>query len=218
MHAVLLDFNGTMFFDSSLHLEAWSKMYHVLHPEASSSPNTDFFCGPRNDVILQSIAPWLTAQERDRYSQEKEALYRRACKVNGEITHLVPGAEEFLTRLQRSGIPCILVSASIKENIDFYFEIFGLGRWLDRESVVFDDGTYEDKRQMYLEAARRLNTDIRDCLIIEDSPSAVSLARQLDPACIVALGHTAPAARLLELGADHYVRDFTEFDYAWLEH
>mgnify|MGYP002518163656 CR=1 FL=1 len=112
----------------------------------------------------------------------------------------------------------LIMEPSIKENIDFYFEIFGLGRWLDRESVVFDDGTYEDKRQMYLEAARRLNTDIRDCLIIEDSPSAVSLARQLDPACIVALGHTAPAARLLELGADHYVRDFTEFDYAWLEH
>ena len=218
MHAVLLDFNGTMFFDSSLHLEAWSKIYHVLHPEAPCSPSADLFCGPRNDVILQSIAPWLTAEERARYSGEKEALYRTACKVNGEIIHLVPGAEEFLSRLRQSGVPCILVSASIAENIDFFFETFGLGRWLSRELVVFDDGTYGDKRQMYLEAARRLNTDIRNCLIIEDSPSSVSLARQLDPACIVALGQTAPAARLLQLGADHYIRDFTEFDYAWLEH
>ena len=218
MHTVLLDFNGTMFFDSSLHLEAWSRIYHVLHPEDDHTPDADLFCGPRNEVILQSIAPWLTAEERTRYSGEKEALYRIACEVNGEITHLVPGAEEFLAHLQRSGIPCILVSASIKENIDFYFETFGLGRWLDRKLVVFDDGTYEDKRQMYLEAARRLNTDIRDCLIVEDSPSSVSLARQLDPACIVALGHTAPATRLLQLGADHYIRDFSEFDYAWLEH
>lgn len=218
MHTVLLDFNGTMFFDSSLHLEAWSKIYHVLHPEADHAPDADLFCGPRNEVILQSIAPWLTAEERARYSQEKEAIYRKACKVNGEITHLVPGAEEFLSRLQRSSVPCVLVSASIKENIDFFFDIFGLGRWLDRESVVFDDGTYEDKRQMYLEAARRMNADIGDCLIIEDSPSSVSLARQLNPACIVALGQTAPAARLLQLGADHYIRDFSEFDYAWLEH
>lgn len=193
-------------------------MYQVLHPESSSPPNTDCFCGPHNDVILQSIAPWLTAEERDRYSEEKEALYRTACKVNSEITHLVPGAEEFLTHLQCNGVPVILVSASIKSNVDFYFETFGLGRWLDRESVVFDDGTYEDKRQMYLEAARRLNTDLGDCLIIEDSPHAVSLASQLHPACIIALGRTAPAAQLLQLGANHYIRDFSEFDYAWLEH
>ena len=218
MHAILLDFNGTMFLDSSLHLEAWSRIYHVLHPEAACSPDPDLFCGPRNDAILQSIAPWLTAAERTRYSEEKEAIYRMACKVNTEITHLVPGVEDFLTHLQQCNIPVILVSASIKENIDFYFDTFGLDRWLDRNLVVFDDGTYADKRQMYLEAARRLNTEIKDCLIVEDSPSSVSLARQLNPACIVAVGNTAPAARLLQLGADHYVSDFSEFDYAWLEH
>ncbi len=218
MHAVLLDFNGTMFFDSSLHLEAWSKIYQALHPDSSSAPDAALFCGPRNEAILQSIAPWLTAEERARYSEEKEELYRTACKVNREITHLVPGAEDFLEHLRRSGIPCILVSASIRKNIDFFFETFGLGRWLDRDLVVYDDGTYEDKRAMYLEAARRLKVDIRDCLIVEDSPSSVRHAAQLNPSCIVALGQTAPAAQLLELGAHHYVRDFSEFDLAWLEH
>jgi beta-phosphoglucomutase-like phosphatase (HAD superfamily) len=109
------------------------------------------------------------------------------------------------------------VSASIEKNINFFFEIFGLGRWLKREQVVFDDGSYEDKRQMYLEAARRLQVEISDCLIIEDSPSSVRHAAQLDPSCIVAVGHTAPADQLLELGARHYIRDFTEFDFTWLE-
>ena len=36
MHAVLLDFNGTMFFDTRFHMEAWSKIYHELHPEDKS--------------------------------------------------------------------------------------------------------------------------------------------------------------------------------------
>lgn len=217
MHAVLLDFNGTLFFDSSLHLEAWSKIYQVLHPDSSAAPDAALFCGPRNEVILQSIAPWLTDEERARYSTEKEKLYRTACKENPEITHLVPGAEAFLEQLQRNAVPCILVSASIRENIDFFFEIFGLGRWLRREQVVFDDGTYEDKRQMYLEAAHRLQVELGQCLIIEDSPSSVGHAAQLDPGCIVAIGQTAPADQLLELGAQHYIRDFTEFDFAWLE-
>jgi beta-phosphoglucomutase-like phosphatase (HAD superfamily) len=218
MHAVLLDFNGTLFFDSSLHLEAWSKIYQVLHPDSSAAPDAALFCGPRNEVILQSIAPWLTAAERARYSEEKEELYRTACRTNSQITHLVAGVEDFLEQLQRRGIPCILVSASIEKNIDFFFEIFGLGRWLKREQVVFDDGSYEDKRQMYLEAAHRLQVEISDCLIVEDSPSSVGHAAQLSPGCIVAVGHTAPAAQLLELGAQHYIRDFTEFDFAWLTH
>ena len=217
MHAVLLDFNGTMFFDSSLHMEAWSKIYQVLHPDDSVLPDTGLFCGPRNEVILKSIAPWLSDEERSRYSEEKEAMYRLACKTNPEITHLVAGVEDFLQHLHECEIPCILVSASIKPNIDFFFEIFGLGRWLDRELVVFDDGTYADKGEMYREAARRLHVDISDCLIIEDSPSSVRYAKQLDPGCIVAVGHTASAAELLEIGAGHYVRDFTEFDYAWLD-
>ena len=70
---------------------------------------------------------------------------------------------------------------------------------------------------MYLEAAHRLQVELGQCLIIEDSPSSVGHAAQLDPGCIVAIGQTAPADQLLELGAQHYIRDFTEFDFAWLE-
>ncbi len=216
MHAVLLDFNGTMFFDSSLHLEAWSKIYQVLHPDDPVSPNPGLFCGPRNEVILQSIAPWLTAEENARYSAEKEAMYRLACKDDPEKLRLVPGTEALLQYLTDHGIPFALASASIKPNIDFFFETFGLGRWFEMDRVVYDDGTYPDKGTMYLEAARRLNVDISDCLIIEDSPSSIRLARQLHPGCIVAMGNTAPADILLECGADRYIRDFSEFDCAWL--
>ena len=217
MLAVLLDFNGTMFFDSSLHQEAWSRIYQVLNPEDTAPPDTGMFCGPRNEVILKSIAPWLTDMECDRFSEEKEALYRLACREKSELLHLVNGTEGFLTYLKDRGIPFTLASASIKSNIDFFFDTFGLGRWFDRDQVVYDDGTYPDKAAMYMEAARRLNVDIADCLIVEDSPSSVRSAKQLHPGCIVALGYTAAASELLELGADHYIRDFSEFDCAWLD-
>ena len=35
--------------------------------------------------------------------------------------------------------------------------------------------------------------------------------------CIVAIGDSAPKARLFEAGADHYMKDFSEFDCAWLQ-
>ncbi len=217
MLAVLLDFNGTMFFDSSLHLEAWSKIYRELHPENTDSLTAGLVCGANNDAILKSIAPWLSDEERDRYSIRKEELYRQSCKENPEIVHLAHGTEAFLDELQRRGVAFTLASASIMDNIRFYFDTFGLDRWFRMEDVVYDDGSYQNKGAMHLEAARRLNVSLERCLLIEDSPHAISLAAQNKTGCIVATGSTAAKADLLELGAHHYIHDFSEFDFAWLD-
>ena len=76
MHAVLLDFNGTMFFDTRFHMEAWSEIYHELHPEDPNPLDPKLICGPCNESIIQNMAPWLNADERKQYSERKEELYR----------------------------------------------------------------------------------------------------------------------------------------------
>ena len=217
MRAVLLDFNGTMIFDSSLHAEAWSKIYQDLYPEDPKPLDTSLIYGPNNDTILKKMGPHLTPDERTVWSEKKEEMYRRACKTQDEKLQLVKGTEEFLQYLQDHKIPYGLASASIKSNIDFYFETYGLDRWFGKDQVVYDDGTYADKGAMHLEAARRLGVDIRDCLLVEDSPGSVSHAKQNGAGCIVAIGNSAPTAKLFELGADHYIKDFSEFDCAWLQ-
>ena len=217
MHAVLLDFNGTMFFDSSLHSEAWSLIYQELHPADPQPPDTGVFCGPRNAVILKNIAPWLSAREIDWYSEHKEAVYRQLCNCRPEKVKLAAGTEAFLQTLQDKGIPFTMASASIRSNIEFYFDTFALGRWFTMDKVVYDDGTYPDKSAMHLEAARRLNVDIKNCVVVEDSPSSIAHAKQAGAGCVIALGETAPEAELLRLGADHYIHDFSEFDYVWIE-
>lgn len=216
MKAVLLDFNGTMFFDSSFHKEAWSKTYQELYPNDTNPPDPTRFLGPRNEVILKNMAPFLNAEELDWWSEHKEELYRQICRNNPEKLHLVPGTEELLNHLKNKGIPFALASASIRANILFYFETFGLDRWFKLEDIVYDDGTYPDKGAMHLEAARRLHTDISQCLLVEDSPSSIAAAKKLGAGCIIAIGDTAPAEKLLSLGADHFIPDFSQFDFAWL--
>ena len=205
-----------MFFDTSLHKEAWSKIYRELYPDAPEAPDTNMFFGPRNDAILQRIAPWLTPEQRNFYSEKKEALYRQACLDHPEITHLVPGVEMLLEHLKANGIPFGLASASIEANIDFFFDIFALGRWFNREDVVYDDGTYPDKGAMHLEAARRLGVGIADCLVIEDSPSSIRHAIHNGAGRIVAVGTTVSEEELQDMGVTHSIRDFTEFNYSWL--
>lgn len=119
MHAVLLDFNGTMFFDTRFHMEAWSEIYHELHPEDPNPLDPKLICGPCNESIIQNMAPWLNADERKQCSERKEELYRRMCRRNPDSLHLVAGAEKLMQGLHERGIPFILASASIKANVDF---------------------------------------------------------------------------------------------------
>lgn len=217
MKVVLLDFNGTLFFDTGFHEEAWAKIYRELNENTDNEPDRSFYAGPRNDVIIQRMAPWLKEEERLKVSRHKEEIYRKICKENPEQVQLVPGAEEFLTGLKERKIPYILASASIKENIDFYFETFQLGRWLSKEECVYDNGSYADKGEMHKEAAKRLGARMEDCIVIEDSITAIRHAKENKAGCIIAIGSSKVKEQFMELGADHFISDFTEIDFSWFE-
>ena len=62
------------------------------------------------------------SEELEKYSQKKEEYYRQFCKEDTEKFHLVDGVCEFFDHLKEKDIPFTIASASIKENIDFYFE------------------------------------------------------------------------------------------------
>ena len=57
-----------------------------------------------------------------------------------------------------------ICSASIKANIDFFFEVFNLARWFMYEKVVYDDGSYPDKIRMYQQACHHLGLDPAMCV------------------------------------------------------
>lgn len=217
MYPVLLDFNGTLFFDTCFHLEAWSRIYREFHRDTDCVPDSSFFCGSRNEDIIRAIAPNLTTEENKKCSIYKEKLYRDICREHPGQFHLAAGAEKFLQYLQDKKVLYALASASIKDNIDFYFKSFRLERWFDRERCVYDDGTYANKGEMHIEAARRLGVPVSDCIVLEDSISAIAYARQNKAGKIIAIGSESVESDLIRAGATDCIRDFTEFNYQWLK-
>ena len=216
MKAVLLDFNGTLFFDTCFHLEAWSEIYRELHRGGSLEPDPSAICGPCNDAIIQAMAPELSPEERTQWSIRKEALYRNICSQHPDQLQLTRGAQELFFGLKERKIPFTLATASIIDNFEFYFQTFPLEPWFQKELCVYDDGTYADKGEMHKEAARRLGTTLSDCIVVEDSVTAISLARKNGAKEIIGVGSDSIHPELIRSGATHCIRDFTEFDYGWL--
>ena len=78
-----------------------------------------------------------------------------------------------LNNLKNKKIPFTIASASIKENIDFFVESFHLDKWMKVDDIIYDNGTYQNKIAMFKDAALKLNVNIKDCLIVEDSKSGI---------------------------------------------
>lgn len=214
--AVIFDFNGTLFFDTGFHLEAWAEIYSEYHKGAETVPDRSFYCGPCNDAIIRRIAPQLSEKERAQCSSCKEALYRKICLQNPQLLRLAAGAEALFDALEERGIPYALATASIRANVDFYYRTFGLDQWFDRDLCVYDDDSYANKGEMQMEAARRLDVRFSECIVVEDSVAGIGYARKNGAGLVVGIGEPEVHPELMAAGADCCICDFTGFDLAWI--
>ena len=175
---IIFDFNGTLFFDNDKHVKAWNEISKILRGKEITLEelHTKLNGTPNIQNILYFTDGKATKEDQKKYSQKKEEYYRKFCKEDKDSFHLVDGVCEFFDYLKEKGIPFTIASASIKENIDFFIESFGLDRWIKPEDIIYDDGTYENKIAMFKKAAHNIGVKIQDCLIIEDSVSGITNA------------------------------------------
>ena len=175
---VIFDFNGTLFFDNPKHILAWGKISEeIRHHGISEKELHEHFNGvPNNKIIKYMFNGNCTQEQIKKYSFLKEQYYREFCKQDKESFHLVAGAVEFFDKLKKEKIPFTIASASIKPNIDFFVESFHLDHWINRDDIVYDDGTYENKVMMFTKAAHILGLEVKDCMIVEDSLSGIENA------------------------------------------
>ena len=163
---IIFDFNGTLFFDSKKHLEAWREFSHRLRGTAFTDDEMrKYMFGRTNeDIIAYAIQKRPTKEQVEKYGKEKEALYRDMCRKDLDNFKLAPGAVEFLDWLKENNIPRTIATMSEKDNVDFYIEGFNLAQWFDVNKIVYSDGTMRGKPapDIYEIAAAKLNRLLRD--------------------------------------------------------
>ena len=213
--SVIFDFNGTLFFDSHKHIEAW-KRYIRAHGFGEISDETfkERFLGRNNAEILPALyGRPLSDDEIEREAEAKEAIYRDVCREKPEELHLVKGAEALFDCLQAREIPFTLATGSNLANVRFYFDTFGLGRWFDLARVVYDDGTLPGKPDpaIYHKALAALGVSPEGCTVFEDSFSGIHAAKNAGVSRVVAIATPEGRAYVEKLGlADLICTDFCD--------
>lgn len=211
---VIFDFNGTLFFDSHLHIEAWKRFLSKKgFPAMTDVRFKEKFLGRNNAEIMQMLYGPLSAAQIDELAEEKEAIYRDICRERPDELHLVAGAEAFFDALRARGIPFTIATGSGKSNLDFYFDVFRLDRWFDYDLVVYDDGTVPGKPDptLYLKTLALLDKPAAECAVFEDSFSGIHAAHRAQVGRIIAISTVDNVPYVEALGlADVIACDFTD--------
>lgn len=213
---ILFDFNGTLFFDSDLHIEAFQRIFPKLGvPAPTREQVIERILGRSNAMIYrENIKADASDGETAEFARKKEAIYYELCLSNKERFMLTSGAVEFLDHLRSEGVPFTIATGSDRESVDFFFEHLGLDRWFDIDKMVYSDGTFKGKPNpdCYLLAAEKLGLRAQECLIFEDGTSGIMAANASGAASVVAIYDEALPSPLKEgLEVDTVIHSFKDF-------
>lgn len=213
---LLFDFNGTMFFDSPRHKEAWDVFSQKYRHKPMTDEELDHCHGQTNKNIIATLMGAMSDEESTQLSRAKEALYRECCLQHPDDFHLVDGLPEVLDTLKEMGVPMTICSASIKDNMDFFISSFHLDRWFDVDKIIYDDGTHVNKVSMFQDGAKAIGVDIHDCVIIEDSLSGLKFANDCGVAKIIAITTPDKQEEYTRIpGVSEIIYDYRNFDTSY---
>ena len=214
---IIFDFNGTLFWDSEMHQEAW----RIFSKRIRGTMFTDeemrkyMFGRTNKDIIQYAISKEPTPEMVKELADEKEALYRDMCKKDCENCKLAPFAEDFLDYLKDNNIPRTIATMSEKDNVDFYIEHFKLEKWFDLSKIVYSDGKIKGKPapDIYQIAANNLGLATEDCVVVEDAESGIESARAAGIGKIVAIASMEPIEFYKQIPAvSQIITDFHDFE------
>lgn len=218
MKGIIFDFNGTMFQDSNLHESAWIHMIKKYSKGTLSEHDilVNLHGRTNKEILNYFISDSLTDLEISNLSFEKESYYRKLCLDNPDTLKLTNGLISVLDYLKSHEIPMTIATATVKENVEFYFKIFELDRWFNFDKVVYDNGTFPGKPapDIFQIASKKLNLQPKDCLVIEDAYSGILAAKNAGIGKIIAID---PLSKNYELFTknnmvnDGIIKDFTNF-------
>ena len=191
MKGIIFDFNGTLFFDSHMHYEAWRIFSKKLrgYEFTDDEMREKMFGRTNSDIIEYAIGEKPTPEMVEKLAKEKEGWYRQMCLNDREHFILSPGAKEFLNYLKQNNIPMTIATMSEWDNVEFYIKEFNLAQWFDLNKIVYSNGKIPGKPapDIYKIAAKNLNLNPQDCIVVEDAISGIKSAESAGIGMIIAI-------------------------------
>lgn len=212
---IIFDFNGVLWWDGHLHVEAWQYWAHKFWGRDLSDDEIAIHMHGRTNqhVFSYLIGREVHGDELKTLIDQKESFYRELCLAQGEGFALSPGAIDLLGFLAAFRIPRTIATASERTNLDFFVAHLGLSKWFNITDVVYDNGVLPGKPapDIYRHAAHNLGLNPNQCVVVEDAYSGIQAASAAGIGHIIAIGPLSSHDKLRNIeGVDEVVENLGE--------
>jgi HAD superfamily hydrolase (TIGR01509 family) len=209
IRAVLFDMDGVVVDSMHFHLDTWKILLAEMGARRAALDAQRHF-GLATRILLREI---LAERDhgREPSREEIERWFRRkvmlTCQVASRVAEPIPGFIEFARLVRACKLPTALASAASRGFIDTVLEKIGARDLFDAIVSVDDVAQPKPDPEIFLQAARRLDIPIRDCLVIEDSHPGIAAGVASGATCCALLTMLQPEE---VRGAQFKARTFEE--------
>ncbi len=174
--AVLFDMDGVIIDSNPAHKKAIVQFCDKYSKHLSDDEMKRYIWGRTNkEWIRHLFGEDLPDADLRVYADEKELLFRTIYEPD---IKLLKGLANFLELLKSNNVPMAIGTSAPRANVDFVFRHTGIEKYFD---AVLDERAVtigKPDPEIYLKAAKALNFDPADCIVIEDSLSGVEAGKR----------------------------------------
>lgn len=202
--AVAFDLDGTLIDNNQFHFITWQEFYRRRNRELTMEEYKASFNGRTMTDCVKYVFQQrdMSAQEIERYTNEKESLYR---EIYAAHIKPIPGLLALLELLDQAQIPMVIATSGIQDNIDFLFSHIPIKRYFKRVIKGSDITHGKPHPEMYQLAAKELGLPAEKCIAFEDATVGITSAGGAGMK-VIALTTTHTPEELM--AADWIVKDY----------
>ncbi len=168
--AFIFDLDGVLVNSMPLHVLAWERYLAGLNIQIDDLERR--MHGKRNaELVNDLIGSGLPENVVFQHGAAKEQLWRDIILGEGIDRYRIRGLPEFLERHQ--DVPKAVASNAEPQNIDFVLDHYQLRHFFRVAVNGLEVNRPKPFPDVYLEAARRLGMQPRNCIVFEDSPTGL---------------------------------------------
>jgi len=210
--ALIFDMDGTLIISQHFHADALTKTFKEYGIEYSREEDQKKYSGKRSKVTCEAVfrehGKNPTEEEITTCANQKKKYYDEII-ANAEIPQ-VPGIIELLEKVKAKNLPIAIASGNKQDAAKKLLERSKIGdQWFQKVVTQEQVENTKPAPDLFLLAAKELNTNAEDCVVFEDALNGVRAAKAANMFCIaVTTGESEE--ELKEAGADIVVQDYHE--------
>ena len=210
---VIFDMDGVIVDTEPVHHFAYNEHFKKLDIEVSNEVYATFTGNSTKNIYEKLKSKFDLSDGIETLVLAKRNLFNNAFDKKEDL-FLIDGVLDLIQDLHINGMQLVLASSSAKVTIEKIFNRFDLHQYFSHIVSGEDFPKSKPDPAIFVHAAFLSNTNIENCIVIEDSTNGIKAAKLAGIFCV---GYDSPNSKLQDYSlADLVISDFNDLSFDFI--